>query len=206
MPDTWWAKWLAQFALVAYLTQTLIARTDLPTYAMLVAHDSHSLKKHDDSILAADIVSHRNRTRNNLINTYQRTTSPSCTPTTKRNKSKVKQRTKSLISPKTKINMTHQACYCVKKPACFWWVWPSVCKATTTAISAHTIIGTNTTSAIAKTKTTTSTTPGHLIRMNLTTSLVCGFFFDQPSRVFHPTTPSPHRLVTKVYCAVHSAR
>ena len=33
-------QWLAQFALVAYLTQALLARTDLPTYATLATHDS----------------------------------------------------------------------------------------------------------------------------------------------------------------------
>ena len=37
--------WLAQLALVAFLTQALIARTDLPTYATFLTHDSHSLKK-----------------------------------------------------------------------------------------------------------------------------------------------------------------
>ena len=38
-------QWLAQLALVTYLTQALIARTDLPTYATLATHESHSLKK-----------------------------------------------------------------------------------------------------------------------------------------------------------------
>ena len=38
-------KWLAQFGLVAYLTQVLLARTDLPTYATFATHESHSLKK-----------------------------------------------------------------------------------------------------------------------------------------------------------------
>ena len=38
-------QWLAQIALVSCLTQALIARTDLPMYASLSTHDSHSLKK-----------------------------------------------------------------------------------------------------------------------------------------------------------------
>ena len=38
-------QWLAQLALVAYLTQALLARTDLPMYATLATHDRHSLKK-----------------------------------------------------------------------------------------------------------------------------------------------------------------
>ena len=38
-------QWLAHIALVAYLTQGLIARTELPTCATLATHDSHSLKK-----------------------------------------------------------------------------------------------------------------------------------------------------------------
>ena len=37
-------QWLAQLALT-YLTQALIARTDLPMYATLATHDSHSLKQ-----------------------------------------------------------------------------------------------------------------------------------------------------------------
>ena len=41
---------LAQLAL-AYLTQALFARTGLPMYATLAAHDGHSLKIDDDSIL-----------------------------------------------------------------------------------------------------------------------------------------------------------
>ena len=59
----WWTQcvlqWLAQSALVAYLTQALIARTDIPT-----CHVSFS-EKDDDSILRTHhhlcrIVSHRN--------------------------------------------------------------------------------------------------------------------------------------------------
>ena len=37
--------WLAQLALVAFLTQALLAKTDLPTDATLATHDSQSLKK-----------------------------------------------------------------------------------------------------------------------------------------------------------------
>ena len=44
------SQWLAQLALVAKLTQALLVRTDLPTYATLATHDSLSLKN-DDSIL-----------------------------------------------------------------------------------------------------------------------------------------------------------
>ena len=38
-------QWMAQLALVAYLTQALLARTDLPTHATLATHHSHLLKK-----------------------------------------------------------------------------------------------------------------------------------------------------------------
>ena len=42
-------QWMGQLAL-AYLKLAPLARTDLPTYATLVTHESHSLKN-DDSIL-----------------------------------------------------------------------------------------------------------------------------------------------------------
>ena len=51
--NQWWTlclqQWSAHLALAAYVAQALIARTDLPTYATLVTHESFSEK--DDSIL-----------------------------------------------------------------------------------------------------------------------------------------------------------
>ena len=58
-------QWLAQLALT-YLTQALIARTDLPMCATLATHDSHSLKQMMTAsctlIISAEQndVSHRN--------------------------------------------------------------------------------------------------------------------------------------------------
>ena len=55
---------MAHLALVAYLTQALIARTDLLMSAVLARHESLSQQTNDDSILHTRhllcIVSHRN--------------------------------------------------------------------------------------------------------------------------------------------------